>query len=415
MARRIGLTLLAADRPTALAKACWELLESRQALVLAYVHKVARSIEYAAADLHDLLRHMASGVGHPVAIVDERGVLRHAGPPPSPELLARVDFGSPWIDLVQTPAECAASVRVHSTVRPGLRLLMSGHGLTDTQVRALGTAVEVAMPAVAARLMIDEVHAWSDASRSSAILTELLERKGVPDAELERRLVERGWRTAGWHLGVRVVGRGRLDGLELARVVTERLLALPADSHASVLGEGVSGWLTFTRRPSPEVVETWVRRLRELHDDLQSELEVATGIGSLAPEGAGLAATLAEATDAARLAVRRASTGWFLHLDRLGLTQLLAAWTASDTFEPAARSLLGALGPEEIRTLAAYLDRESSLVAAAAELGLHRNTLGPRIRRIEQLLAVDLTDPDVRLALHLACRVVLAGGDSPGP
>jgi PucR family transcriptional regulator, purine catabolism regulatory protein len=60
-----------------------------------------------------------------------------------------------------------------------------------------------------------------------------------------------------------------------------------------------------------------------------------------------------------------------------------------------------------IRTLAAYLDAESSLAETAAVLGVHRNTVAARIARIESVLGVDLGHRDERLALHLACRTVI--------
>ena len=65
--------------------------------------------------------------------------------------------------------------------------------------------------------------------------------------------------------------------------------------------------------------------------------------------------------------------------------------------------LLGQPG-DLVKTLAAYLDSESSLADTAAILGIHRNTVSARIARIVSLLGVDLAVPDDRLALHLACR-----------
>ncbi|NUR90911.1 MAG: helix-turn-helix domain-containing protein, partial [Nonomuraea sp.] len=64
------------------------------------------------------------------------------------------------------------------------------------------------------------------------------------------------------------------------------------------------------------------------------------------------------------------------------------------------------LSPDLVETLTVYLEAESSLIEAAAVLGVHRNTIARRVARIEQLLGVDLADPDTRLALHLACRVI---------
>ena len=63
------------------------------------------------------------------------------------------------------------------------------------------------------------------------------------------------------------------------------------------------------------------------------------GVGRVHRDLTGLARTLGEAGDAARLAATRAASGHFVHVDRLGLGRLLLAWTRTDTFLPAARSL----------------------------------------------------------------------------
>ena len=112
----------------------------------------------------------------------------------------------------------------------------------------------------------------------------------------------------------------------------------------------------------------------------------------------------------ARLATTRTSSGRFVHVDRLGLGRLLLAWTRTDTFRPAASSMLEPLRGQPgdlLGTLTAYLDAESSLTATAAVLGVHRNTVAARVARAQELLGVELSDPDERLALHLACRSVM--------
>jgi DNA-binding PucR family transcriptional regulator len=99
-----------------------------------------------------------------------------------------------------------------------------------------------------------------------------------------------------------------------------------------------------------------------------------------------------------------------VHVDRLGLGRLLLAWTRTGTFLPAARSLLEPLRDQPgdlLATLTAYLDAESSLTETAAGPGVHRNTVATRMAKAQELLGVEPTDPDERLALHLACRSVL--------
>ena len=126
---------------------------------------------------------------------------------------------------------------------------------------------------------------------------------------------------------------------------------------------------------------------------------------------AGLGRSLGEAADVARLAGSRSRTTWFMPIEGLGAEQLLLSWTESDTFVPAASALLAPLvsrGPELLETLTAYLDHESGIAATADALGLHRNTVSTRVQRVQELLGLDLDDPDTRLAVHLACRALQA-------
>lgn len=408
LAHRIGLLLLETDDPMNLARANWELIEGREALTLGYVRRIAQSIQYPAASLADLLHHLAASIGHGVAVVDAEGVLLQAGGRLPSGVHTAIDF-EPWSHAVSNADGCAASVRVDSPGRSGLRLVIFGSGFSQLQLNVLVVAAEVAMPAVSARLLIDEVADVNDAAVASGLLRDFLEQRDVRDADLEQRMTERGWRTVGYHIGIRVVGRSRVHPLQLLRVVIRGLAGFPADCHAATSGRGVIGWISFAERPRTDTVETVTAALHRLHVDLRRSFNVATGIGALESGAAGLAASIDGATDAARIAANRSATGYFLRIDTLGLEQLLLSWTESDTFVPAAASLLAPLvdhGPELLETLTAYLDHESAVAATADTLGLHRNTVSVRVGRAQALLGLDLTDPETRLAVHLACRAL---------
>jgi len=60
---------------------------------------------------------------------------------------------------------------------------------------------------------------------------------------------------------------------------------------------------------------------------------------------------------------------------------------------------------QRLDTLRAVLET-ASLGGAADRLGVHRNTVAYRIARLEVLGGWDLSDPDFRFALELACRLV---------
>jgi purine catabolism regulator len=55
-------------------------------------------------------------------------------------------------------------------------------------------------------------------------------------------------------------------------------------------------------------------------------------------------------------------------------------------------------------TLRAFLESGGSQVEASNRLGIHRNTLAYRLRRIGELVGRDVMDPQSWLTLHLAMR-----------
>ena len=65
---------------------------------------------------------------------------------------------------------------------------------------------------------------------------------------------------------------------------------------------------------------------------------------------------------------------------------------------------------EHLATLRAVLDH-AGLAEAAAALGVHRNTVAYRVRRIETLTGWRLGDPELRLPLAVALRLVQTDQD----
>ena len=98
--------------------------------------------------------------------------------------------------------------------------------------------------------------------------------------------------------------------------------------------------------------------------------------------------------------------------DRLPAYRLLAALgnlpddriQASALLEPLSTGRPSSVR-ERLQTLRAVLDHVGAGEAAAA-LGIHRNTLAYRVRNLEALTGWDLGDPDLRLALSVAIRIV---------
>ncbi|MEQ6900953.1 helix-turn-helix domain-containing protein [Nocardioides sp. YIM 152588] len=153
--------------------------------------------------------------------------------------------------------------------------------------------------------------------------------------------------------------------------------------------------------------------LEELLADLRREdAEVYVGLGSDQRGLGGLRQSAAEARSALDLAQQTGREGAVTTLDVTGVRRVLADLWSSPLSRRIVRDMLApldALGPERsaraIETLSAYLDHQSSPKHAAAALHLHPNAVSYRMQRIEATLGVDLTDPDVRFGLHLACRM----------
>lgn len=143
-------------------------------------------------------------------------------------------------------------------------------------------------------------------------------------------------------------------------------------------------------------------------------LVIRCGIGGAHRRAEGLRTS---ATDArAALAATRQSLPprEIVAIDALGLNPMLVEWYASDTTRASVDDLLAPLaelGPQaaedSIRTLQSYLDHQSSPAKAAKDLNVHPQTITYRLRKITNLLHVDVNDPEQRLALQLACRAWL--------
>jgi purine catabolism regulator len=314
-----------------------------------------------------------------VAVLDDRGV------PLAGEVTGRVRLD----EAVPQRTEGDDYVLLAHPVllqRPAMWLAAELRGTEAARAEVVPPALAVAAGALQRWLLANRLELERDARSRTALLGDLLRLDTEPGADLRRRVADAGWRLGGWHVGLHI-------GVPAAVV-----------EH----GDGWTGWVTFDHEPTAERVRALATRLQTGHRALR--LGAHMGVGRPHPRPEGLAATVAEALDAARLAATRPETGHFLHVDQLGMAQLLLEWTRTDTFEPAARALVAPLrdAPGElVRTLAAYLDAESSIAETATVLGVHRNTVAARIARIEQLLGVDLSRPDERLALHLASRAVI--------
>jgi purine catabolism regulator len=139
-------------------------------------------------------------------------------------------------------------------------------------------------------------------------------------------------------------------------------------------------------------------------------LQLLVGVGGVHdPGNGGVADSFEEAQEALRVALLGAQGQGVLSFADLGMLHWLYHLPADVAADNRYLALVRMLADHDqereadlVKTLAAYLDHGGSLVDAAEALFVHRNTLLHRVQRIEELLELDLRDPQTRLNLHVA-------------
>jgi sugar diacid utilization regulator len=262
----------------------------------------------------------------------------------------------------------------------------------------------------------------------SELLAELL----MSDSAINEDVLERARQLAipigGWHVVVRIEADDlqdaepdevqRFELLEAAgQAALHAVTATGGTWYLSRIARAIVLVRVTTSNPGPQAGARAARSAERALEAIKSRLPALrfrAGVGAPHEGPTGLRASAAEARGAllaARAALKPA--GVAAH-DAVGVRRMLMEWYASDTARASVRDQLAPLerlGPARadtaIRTLAAYLDEQGSIIKTAQRLHLHRNAVANRLRGITELLEMDLDDPDQRLALQLACRARL--------
>jgi purine catabolism regulator len=138
----------------------------------------------------------------------------------------------------------------------------------------------------------------------------------------------------------------------------------------------------------------------------------AVGIGRAAHGAASVRSSYREAEQALAMGRRLLGAGKTARFTDLGLHRLLFALVQHPELHEFYEDTVGPLvaydartGGELITTLNAFFACHGSPTETAQRLGLHRNTVLYRLRRIEEVGGLNLGDPATRLNLHLCLRI----------
>ncbi|WP_409422964.1 PucR family transcriptional regulator ligand-binding domain-containing protein [Pseudaeromonas sp. ZJS20] len=161
-------------------------------------------------------------------------------------------------------------------------------------------------------------------------------------------------------------------------------------------------------------------RATALDEELRQALAVLTrqfpdlalhlGISELTPDLSRLACAVDQARQAVQFGQQAGSR--LFYSEQLGIARLFAAIPQRNLLAQFCREQLGVLcfaregQPWELKqTLSQYLNQLNNQQEVAQQLGIHRNTLSYRLKRIEQLTGRSLSDPFSRLNLQNALLI----------
>jgi purine catabolism regulator len=140
--------------------------------------------------------------------------------------------------------------------------------------------------------------------------------------------------------------------------------------------------------------------------------DVIVGVGRARSGAQGVRQSFREAEQALRISARLQAPRAVAAFADLGLHRLLVAMTQHAEMEDFYRQTAGALvaydertGAGLMETLDAFFHCHGSPTDTAQRLHLHRNTVLYRLRRIEEIGGLRLSDPGTRLNLHLCLRI----------
>ncbi|WP_443066892.1 helix-turn-helix domain-containing protein [Streptomyces sp. NBC_01261] len=134
------------------------------------------------------------------------------------------------------------------------------------------------------------------------------------------------------------------------------------------------------------------------------EITPVAGIGTPRIGLTDLGTAWQEATAACRAALAEPRFAPVADWSGIGPYRLLTSLSPESPHDPAVAPLLSPAHHELARTAEVYLDCAGQAGRAAAELGIHRQTLYYRLSRVEQLTGLDLDDGEDRLLLHMALK-----------
>ncbi|MGC8872829.1 MAG: PucR family transcriptional regulator ligand-binding domain-containing protein [Chloroflexia bacterium] len=260
---------------------------------------------------------------------------------------------------------------------------------------------------VAALIMVRERAVYEAEQRlQSGLLEELLRRPPLVRGSVAEKMRSFGLANGQQVVLVRPPGHAFPDALRLSRLVLEEMRA--AGQRGIVVERGEDLVVLIGSRASEEGTDLAQRLVaRGRHEGYP----LTIGVGRRVQQLEELAQSYEEALEALEAGLALYGSGCVTTFESLGylywLRHLPAEVREQNAFARALADLADYDGKHRtmlLTTLETYLDAGANAQAASRRLFLHRNTLRQRLKRIEQIIGLRLTEPETRLNLHLALK-----------
>lgn len=208
-------------------------------------------------------------------------------------------------------------------------------------------------------------------------------------------------------------------------MVRERLAVIAPRSVAVIHGGSIVILAAQTRAGGPTAPKDLANDLRSAVQGIDAAAAATVALGDTCRRPADYAPAFALAREAIELVTRLGRAGRVVAVADLGPYSLLLRASERGDLEAFARRVLAPLLDYDARhtgellpTLRAYVAEDRVQRRAAARLRVHVNTVVYRLRRIEELLSMSLSKPEVVFDITLALRILDVLGEpgtsSPG-
>lgn len=393
----------------------------RSDTLLSVIEALSRVVPTARLDA--ILDGVAQAVDARLALVNAEGRLVagdiQATPPGTSDLIE-----VPTTTIDRPHVYLAQPLSLARREAPSFWLIAMVDDPTEARISVLKDCLVVTSWSVGTRLVSDRLERERDARFRMGVLNSIVSGQERFEAVLLEHLAVLGWNVDGWCTAIHLQASGAVDPLRILTLTDQLSRALTDRGLEGPIVERPDGWTSWVVRRKEPPAAAYGEIVTLITESIAAFLALTPGIRLHAGVGRpylgldGLRTSLTEAKEAATIAQAAGGELGVQHIDEMGVRRILLGWYASESFAEFAHTLLDPLLTHDIdgsllQTLEVYLDEESSATLAATRMGVHRNTILNRVERLRSLLTVNLDDPDERLAVQLACRVVkLKRGES---